>query len=65
MTYTEKQRDYSLKYAKDNLKRVPLDLPKSDYDALKAYTNKTGESINGFIKRIIKENIGNVENDKI
>lgn len=55
--YTESQKKASLKYAKENLKRVPLDLSKSDYDALKAHTKKTGESVNGFIKRIIKENI--------
>lgn len=60
MAYTEKQRDYSLQYAKKNLRRIPLDLPKADYEALKAHTNKTGESVNGFIKRLIKENIGAV-----
>ena len=56
--YTESQKKASLKYAKENLKRVPLDLPKADYEALKEYTEKTGETVNGFIKRIIKENIG-------
>ena len=28
-----------------------------EYEALKEYTDHTGESINGFIRRIIKENI--------
>lgn len=58
MAYTEKQRDYSLQYAKKNLRRIPLDLTKADYEALKAHTDKTGESVSGFIKRLIKENIG-------
>lgn len=61
MPYNEKQKEYSLRYAKEKLKRVPLDLRIEEYETLKRYTERTGESINGFIRRIIKENIEGVE----
>lgn len=44
-----------IKYAKEHLKRVPLDLQLKDYEELKAYTERTGETVNGFIKRAIRE----------
>ena len=44
-----------LKYAKEHLKRVPLDLQLDEYARLKAYTERTGETVNGFIKRAIRE----------
>ena len=61
MPYNEKQKEYSLRYAKEKLKRVPLDLRIEEYETLKRYTERTGESINGFIRRIIKESIEGVE----
>ena len=44
-----------LDYAKSHLKRVPLDLKIEDYERLKAYVQKNGETVNGFIKRLIRE----------
>lgn len=60
MAYTEKQRDYSLQYAKDNLKRVPLDLKKEEYERLSAAAKSVDMSINGFIKAAINEKIFNI-----
>lgn len=57
MAYTEANKKATLKYMSKTLKRVPLDLKIEDYEELKAHCEKTGESINGFIKRIIKENL--------
>lgn len=54
MTYNEKTRDYSLKYAKDHLKRVPLDIPTEEYDRIKAAAESAGESINGYIKSAVR-----------
>ena len=55
--YTKAQKDASIKYAKENLRRVPLDLKKEDYERLKRIADASGESINGFIKEAIEEKI--------
>ena len=44
-----------MKYAKENLKRVPLDLTKEKYAEVQAAAAASGESVNGFIKRAIDE----------
>ena len=36
-----------LKYAKENLKRVPLDLQKSTYEEIKTHAESRKESVNG------------------
>ena len=46
--------EYHVQYAKENLKRVPLDLRKEDYDKLKA---AAGSSVNGYIKTAINEKL--------
>ena len=43
------------KYNRTNLKRVPLDVQKEEYNRIKAHADTRGESVNGFIKRAIKE----------
>ena len=57
MAYNENQKKYSLAYAKENLKRVPLDLKKEKYEQLLKITKEDGVSINGFIKEAIDEKI--------
>ena len=50
----ESQRNaYYIKYARDHLKRIPLDIRKEYYPIIKEAANKRGESINGFIKEAI------------
>lgn len=46
--------EYYVQYAKENLKRVPLDLRKEDYEKLKA---AAGASVNGYIKAAINEKL--------
>ncbi len=53
MKYSEQSKEYSIKYAKEKLKRVPLDLTKEKYSELQIAAEITGESVNGFIKRLI------------
>lgn len=53
MTYNKKE--YHNKYAKEKLKRIPLDVTKDKYDQIKEYCDKHNETINGFIKRVIDE----------
>ncbi|MEY8424677.1 ribbon-helix-helix protein, CopG family [Lachnospiraceae bacterium 38-14] len=55
--YTEAQKKASLRYAKDRLKRVPLDLKRDDYEKLSESAKAAGKSINGFIKEAIREKI--------
>ena len=44
-----------MRYAAKNLKRVPLDMQRTQYDDLKAHAEARGETVNGFIKRAISE----------
>lgn len=55
--YTESQKKASLKYARENLKRIPLDLKKDEYERLSAAAKVVDMSINGFIKAAIEEKI--------
>lgn len=57
MAASEAQIRATLKYKAKAYKRIPLDMKIEEYEALKKYTDNTGESINGFIRRIIKEKI--------
>lgn len=57
MAVSEAQVKATLKYKAKAYKRIPLDVRLEEYEALKEYTKRTGESINGFIRRIIRENI--------
>lgn len=57
MATSKAQVKATLKYKAKTYKRVPLDMKIEEYEVLKQYADKRGESINGFIRRIIKENI--------
>ena len=58
MTDPDKKREkarYDVDYAKKNIKRVPLDMQKDDYDKLQAAASAAGEKVNTYIKRAIFE----------
>ena len=58
MNDTDKKREkakYDVDYAKKNIKRVPLDMQKDDYDKLQAAASVAGEKVNTYIKRAIFE----------
>lgn len=55
MATSEKKKQYDLQYAKEKLKRIPLDVQKDEYVTIKAHADKQGESVNGFVKRAISE----------
>ena len=55
MSMTDERKEYIYQYAKENLKRIPLDVPKATYEQIKAHASAHGESVNGFIKRAITE----------
>ena len=46
---------YDIEYAKHNIKRVPLDMQKADYENLKAAAAARGEKVNEYIKIAIRE----------
>lgn len=50
-----KYNDYKIKFAKENYKRVPLDLKKEKYEQIKAAAEKSGESVNGYIKTAVDQ----------
>ncbi|MBR3276092.1 MAG: hypothetical protein IKG08_05735 [Eubacterium sp.] len=53
---TNKQ-GYFAEYRKQNLKRVPLDLTKEKYQEVKDAAERSGSSVNGYIKTAIDEKI--------
>ena len=58
MTSTEAQKRASIKWQKENMKRVPFDVRKSYYEeVLKPAADRAGETIGGFIKKAIDQRI--------
>lgn len=55
MPYNDKTKAYVEKYKADKIKRVPLDMQRTQYEAVQAHAQAQGESVNGFIKRAIRE----------
>ena len=46
---------YDYQFVKDNYKRISVYVPKDLGEDLKAYTKATGETVNSFINRAIRE----------
>ena len=58
MPYDKKQKEYSIKYARENLKRIPLDDKKEYYDkVIEVADEKRGISVRAFILQAIEEKI--------
>ena len=51
--------EYQTKYAKEKLKRIPLDVPKDWYPDIKAAAEKAGQPVNGYIKASILQRMEN------
>lgn len=66
MATTEAQKRAVMKYAKNNLKRVPLDVPLSMYEDIKNHAAAVGESVNGYIKQAVIDRmvIEDIKSDK-
>lgn len=54
---TDERKKYLNNYDKENYKRIPLNLRPDEYQELKRAADAAGESINGYIKKAIKEKI--------
>ena len=48
---------YDIEYAKNKLKRIPLDVQKEKYEEIKAAATAAGESVNGYIKKAVDQRI--------
>lgn len=57
MSIPESQKKSAYKYKQNKIKRVPLDMQKSEYEKLQISAESVGMSINGFIKKAIEEKI--------
>lgn len=55
MPRTKSSNQAQYKYNSAHIKRVPLDLQLTDYEALRKAASIAGESVNGYIKRAISE----------
>ena len=55
MALTEQRKESMYKYAKEKLKRIPLDVQKEKYEEIKAAADAAGEKVNGYIKKAIDE----------
>lgn len=55
MPTSDSQMQRSIKYAKENLKRVPLDLKKEEYEKYKSYSESKGISMRAFIIAAMEE----------
>lgn len=55
MARTEAQNRATYKYAKEHLKRIPLDVQLDEYAQIKAAADQAGESVNGYIKEAIRQ----------
>lgn len=56
--YTEEQGKRNRAYKAKSMKRIPLDVQISEYEAIKAYAEEHGETINGFLRRLARETTG-------
>lgn len=48
-----KKSEYDIEYAKKHLKRISLNVQKTEYETIKAYCDSKGETVNGLIKRLL------------
>lgn len=57
MATTEAQKKATIKYAKNNLKRIPLDVKKDEYEHIKQFADSQNLSVRAFILQAINEKI--------
>ncbi|MBD5089240.1 MAG: hypothetical protein HDT30_10615 [Clostridiales bacterium] len=53
MPTNKNKKQYDMQYAKDKLKRIPLNVQKEKYEEIKGAANIVGEPVNGYIKKAI------------
>lgn len=61
MTVSDAQKKANIKYRKENIKRIPLDVQKEKYEEIQTAAATVGESVNGYIKKAIDARLYNNE----
>lgn len=51
--YSEKKKAYNIRYQREKMKRIPLDVQFPEYELIKQAAINNGESVNGYIKKAI------------
>ena len=54
-----KKAEYDIKYAREHLKRVALDLTHDDYEIVQKAAEASGESVNAYIKHSLALRMAN------
>ena len=54
---------YDIEYAKNKLKRIPLDVQKEKYEEIKAAATAAGDSVNGYIKKAVDQRMERESNE--
>jgi len=57
MSVSAAQYKATNKYKEKAYKRIPLDVRIEEYGAIKNYVDCTGQTVNGFIRKLINEKI--------
>lgn len=55
--YSANKKAYNMKYQREKLKRIPLDVQLSEYETIKAAALAAGETVNGYIKAAVRARI--------
>lgn len=62
--YSEKKKAYNIRYQREKMKRIPLDVPlepnkasELTYDMIKTAAAAAGEKVNEYIKNAVKARI--------
>lgn len=62
MPTSESARRAAIKYKRANIKRIALEVQKSEYQKILHHAQSAGETVNGYIKKAIRARM-EVEND--
>ena len=55
--YSQAQNKATQKYIKNNYDSVLIRMPKGKKDQIKAFAERKGESLNGYVNRVIDEDM--------
>ena len=64
MATSKSQLNASKKYISEKLDEIKLRVPKGEREIIKSRAEKMGQSLNGFVRRAIKETIERDNNSK-
>lgn len=57
MPYSDAAKRATYKYHAAKIKRIPLDVKATDYETIKAASDRAGQPVNTYIKQAIQERL--------